>query len=359
MTRLGEMSMTSGDYRREIKDLFRLDDYKHRQGVLVHLLVHYVIIAVVLVGCACNAQSFPWWLMFLGGLVAGHSALVAAVAGHELGHGAGRMPTWVRRVLESLGWSFALFATPTIQRKAHNVLHHGNTNNPRDPDRRLMLAELDELGAAPGLFEWLLPNGRHPLLTRIWGFSLMVFSYHLSLLLNSSMRTGEIHDVGLTDVQRRQALFEFGLNLSAYGGLWALSDYSSIMAGTLVLTYFTVSTLAGMYTSTNHLLNGMVEHGNDPLMTTASLKVPAWLDFLHLNFSHHTEHHLYPSASHEALPAVRMALRERFAERYCEIEWREALRILLAAPMFMKDSNTNCFVDGSGAQQVTFPTLTA
>ena len=59
------------------------------------------------------------------------------VCGHEIAHGVGKMPRWLRRSLELIGWTFTIFATATSQRRAHNVAHHRHTNTPHDPDRRL------------------------------------------------------------------------------------------------------------------------------------------------------------------------------------------------------------------------------
>ena len=348
--------MTPGEYRRDIKDLFTLDDYKNDLGSVAHLLVHFAIIVVSLTSAALNVDAWPWYATLACGVIAGHSGMVASFAGHEIGHGGGRMPLFIRRFLELLGWTFVLFATPTTQRKAHNVLHHGNANSPIDPDRRLMLSETEPLGESVGILEWLIPNVRHPILTRIWGFSFMIFSYHNSLLVHSLFRTGEIYDIRLGEKPRVNAMMEFTWNVGVYFALWALSGFSGIMLATLVLTYFTLSTMAALYITTNHLLSGLIEGGNDPLATTVSVKVPAWIDFLHLNFSHHTEHHLYPTASYRALPVIKAALCERFPETYRELEWKEAIRYLMASPIVMKDANTYSHLDGSGDQTVYFPT---
>ena len=152
---------------------------------------------------------------------------------------------------------------------------------------------------------------------------------------------------------------QFSWNVGVYFSLWALSGFSAVMLATLILTYFTLSTLAASYITTNHLLSGLIEDGNDPLATTVSLKIPAWVDFLHLKFSHHVEHHLYPTASYRALPEIRSALRKRFPDKYRELEWKEAIRLLMSTPIVMKDLNTYSHLDGSGEKAVFFQTTAA
>ena len=49
-------------------------------------------------------------------------------------------------------------------------------------------------------------------------------------------------------------------------------------------------------------------------------------DWLHHHFSHHTEHHLFPQMSSDYYPLVRAILRERYAERFHCLTYREALR---------------------------------
>jgi hypothetical protein len=86
-----------------------------------------------------------------------------------------------------------------------------------------------------------------------------------------------------------------------------------------------------------------------------SLRVPAWLDFLHQRFSHHVEHHLFPGATASVLPQVRRALLRQFPERFVILGWGEALRLLLRSPIAIESSNTLVHADGTGARRVDFP----
>lgn len=71
----------------------------------------------------------------------------------------------------------------------------------------------------------------------------------------------------------------------------------------------------------------------DPVLGSLSVNLPWWMDILHLHFSHHTEHHLFPAMSHKYAPMVKKLLRELYPDRYNEVTALEgALAALENAP---------------------------
>lgn len=343
-------------YRRAILPELDLSPQRRDLGVVVHLLVHLTLLVGVGLTAALHASVWPLWAIALLALPAGHSVMVAAFAAHELGHGAVRMPRRVRSVLVHLGWTFTIFATATTQNRAHNQLHHKEEASRRDPDRRLTRAEILE-ARGEHVVPWIFPSSAHPITGALFGFAASVFGYHVSLFWHSVLRTGQLYDLQLSAAQRRRAILEGASNGAVQIGLFALSDFSGAMALYLALTYFVGASLAGAYIATNHLLCGHVEdpRQSDVLATTVSLRVPAWLDVLHLRFSHHVEHHLFPGAPASVLPQVRRALLRRFPERFVILGWGEALRMLLRSPIAIESSNTLVHADGTGARRVDHP----
>lgn len=347
--------MNASQYRRALRPYLNARRHRDDRSVVAHLSVHMVLIVTTMVAAALYVDTLHWAAVLAMAVFAGHSGLVVAFAAHEITHGVGGLSRRWRAIVEPIAWLPTLFAVPTTQRKAHNVLHHGHTNAANDPDRRLTLSEVKALGPVARLATWLIPNRRHPLVTAIHGFSFSIFSYHNSILWHSLLQTGELYDTRLTSRQRRRAAREFTVSAGLWIGLWALSGFSGLMLAALCLMYFTTTTIAAMYIATNHLLNGLVADENDPLATTVSVRVPRWVDWLHLNFSHHVAHHLYPTAGYKDLPAVRTALREHFPDRYTELPWPVALRMLFTVPLAMADANTLVDVDGSAPVTVPFP----
>ncbi|MCB9621900.1 MAG: fatty acid desaturase [Sandaracinus sp.] len=340
-------------YRRTLAPELDLRPRGRDALVVVHLVAHVAIWLGV--GLAVALHDWPLWAMPLFALLSGHSVMVAAFASHELGHGAGRLPRGLRAAFVQLGWLPAIFATPTVQSRAHNQKHHKEENGRFDPDRRLTRGEIL---AAKGenVVPWIFPSSAHPVSGALFGFAVSVFGYHTSLFAHSVFRTGQLYDVKLSDAQRRRVLAEGALSAATQLGLFAASGFSGAMALYLACTYFVGASLAGAYIATNHLLCGLVPDASrsDVLATTVSLRVPKWVDVLHLHFSHHVEHHLFPGASYRALPQIRRALLRHYPERFVVLTWGDALRRLLRSPIAISDANTLVHADGTGARRVDF-----
>lgn len=97
------------------------------------------------------------------------------------------------------------------------------------------------------------------------------------------------------------------------------------------------------------------ESEHDPVAQTVTLELPGWVDFLHLRFSHHTEHHLYPTAGPAAYPAIRRALQTHFPDRYHSLTLPQALRLLFASPIAIAGPDTLAHANAQGVRPVTFP----
>jgi len=106
------------------------------------------------------------------------------------------------------------------------------------------------------------------------------------------------------------------------------------------------------YIYTNHLLCPLTEI-NDPLANSLSLRVPRILDLLHLNFSYHTEHHIFPGLNSSYYPQVRRLLQEHYPERYQLLDGSEAWRLLLSTPRHYRDSFT--LTNWRGDRQLAVP----
>jgi fatty acid desaturase len=111
----------------------------------------------------------------------------------------------------------------------------------------------------------------------------------------------------------------------------------------LILSYFLPIWIgfAGVmfYIYTNHLLCPMMEN-NDPLLNTLSVRVPRFFNCLHLNFSYHTEHHIFPSLNSDYYPLVQTLLQEYYPDRFNLLNIGEAWYLLLNTPRYYKDENT-------------------
>jgi fatty acid desaturase len=80
--------------------------------------------------------------------------------------------------------------------------------------------------------------------------------------------------------------------------------------------------MAMAYIYTNHMLSPLRED-NDPLLTSVSLKLPLFLDCLHGNFSHHSEHHVFPGLNGRYLPLVRQLENQDFFWKLLKQYWMQ------------------------------------
>ncbi|HSQ00630.1 MAG TPA: fatty acid desaturase, partial [Candidatus Dormibacteraeota bacterium] len=85
------------------------------------------------------------------------------------------------------------------------------------------------------------------------------------------------------------------------------------------------------YIATNHFLNSLTAI-NDPLVNSLSVRAPRWLEWLHLQFGYHVEHHILPTVNGRHAATVRDVLRRLYGERYLSLPHRTALRLLYTRP---------------------------
>ncbi|MEL7086528.1 MAG: fatty acid desaturase, partial [Cyanobacteria bacterium J06597_1] len=82
-------------------------------------------------------------------------------------------------------------------------------------------------------------------------------------------------------------------------------------------------------------------------------RVPKILDVLHLNFSYHTEHHVFPGVNSDYYPQVQALLLEHFPGRFNLLPAMTAWRMMLTTPRHYKDEMT--FTNWTGEQSVRCP----
>ncbi|MEW6422918.1 MAG: hemolysin III family protein, partial [Deinococcota bacterium] len=82
-------------------------------------------------------------------------------------------------------------------------------------------------------------------------------------------------------------------------------------------------------------------------VNSLSIRNPRWLDALHLNFSHHVEHHVLPGVNPVHAPKIRAVLKHLYPERYHEMPWGMALATLWRTPRFYGPDRVT-FVDPEG-----------
>ena len=255
--------------------------------------------------------------VFCGGLYASLFFL-----GHEAGHGA---VVKSRGAQDAVMWpAFVIFLlSPTLWRVWHNTVHHVHTNQPDyDPDNFGTLATYDAFPSVRVVATLTPGSGR-------WGgllYGSIWFTAHAQVVLWVQSRRCR----GFESLARARASAE-SLGMAAFWlslALW-LGPWSSLVV--VVIPMLIANAIIMSYIATNHLLRPLGDHA-DPLDHSMSVTTHRWLDLIHFNFSHHVEHHLFPSMSSRYAPLVRAKLRRYAAERYVAPSHGRALRLVFQTP---------------------------
>jgi len=110
------------------------------------------------------------------------------------------------------------------------------------------------------------------------------------------------------------------------------------------------------YIVTTHMLCPMVQT-RDTLITSMSVTTNRVFDILHFHFSHHLEHHLFPTMCSRYYPLVRQSLRRHLADHYIAPPHWRALLALFRTPRLYEGSHT--LVDPLSGRRVEIPIVLA
>jgi fatty acid desaturase len=276
---------------------------------------------------ALRASPHAWWPLI--GLVIANSAAALPFLGHDLSHRTIVTHRYLLYPTELVLWSL-LFVPVTLWRRLHNA-HHVHVNSYGDPDRAYLTSDR---GLSPIVTAALLYPNRitryNPLCALHFlayplrhGIAALFFSGSPSFVAAnpvSSVRdkiTILLEILFVVAVQGLIAYFVHG----AY--LWA-----SVVPGLMA------SAVSSWYFFTNHRLQ-QFHNSDDVLASTTSVTVPRICDFLHSNFSYHTEHHLFPAMNSKYYPMVSMLLQAHFPDRYHRVPMAAAWSKLWRNPILL------------------------
>lgn len=291
----------------------------------------FVVLQAILWSClgAMLLAGLPWWVNLLLALVMGHTLGVQGFLAHEALHGALGGPKWAQQLVGWLGFG-PFLVPPTFWTRWHNVAHHANTNHgDRDPDNFGTVRRYEKnpkarrfLKLAPGSGTWYS--------YLFLGYS---FVFHAQVVLWFQTR----HRKDFEGFDRRRAILQSLACVAAWLAIAAFSGWALVF--TVIIPLIAANVLVQSYILTNHFLRPM-SVSNNPVDNSMSLSKPAWLDALQFRFSHHVEHHLFPTMPSARAPRVRAWLQANVKHRYvCPPHWL-ALKLLYSTPRVYADAVT-------------------
>ena len=345
------------EYARELRPLLPPEAFRTNPDRLALVLIN---LAILVLGWGLARQldrwPLPWLPLFLPfALVMGNSIVVLLFASHDLLHGnALRQPRW-RRMVGLLGLA-VLWMPPTLWQAVHNREHHGHTNALADPDRGYL--ESQSAGWGSWIQHQFVPSNEVKPLGLLIGAGGSWFVHNLRTLISVLQGEGRggtaaPAQFSVSPLERRRILLELALIALGHAAVVLAIGPAPVP---LLLGYLLPLWLgyagAMAYIFTNHFLSPLSEV-NDPLLNSLSLQVPRWVDALHLNFSHHVEHHIFPSLNTDYYPLVRRLLIDRYGDRYQQLPASRAWQLLMATPRFYRNATT--LVNQAGDHPVPVP----
>jgi len=259
------------------------------------------------------------WANLLIALVLGSCFASLGFLGHEILHGTVVRKPWLRNLLGAVAF-WPLSTGPKLWRKWHNMTHHVHTQDEDDdPD-------------AWATLEQLL---KRPLMSKIYRLPLFIRSMFgfaaLSITFTLHSTRMFVRFIKEFDEKNRPAVWlQLLLPWAFWIGLLFWMGFDKWLFAYLIPLLIANAIVMG-YIATNHRLNPLVPV-NDPLANSLTVTVPRWVDFLHFNFSYHTEHHLFPGMSSKYYPLVKKHIKSLWPERYHEMSLGRALISLWKTP---------------------------
>ncbi|MDJ0703396.1 MAG: fatty acid desaturase [Leptolyngbyaceae cyanobacterium MO_188.B28] len=349
--------MSQGMYVKKLRPFLPTEAFAPDPSKLVILLIN---LAILMLGWGIAAQLRHWpltllWLYVPLAIVMGNSVIVLLFSSHDLMHGSVIRNPRLTRFLSLLGLSM-LWMPPTLWKAVHNRVHHSTTNDLGDPDRNFLHQQPKTWGK--WIQDLFVPSAEvNPLgltigMATAWG----VYSFRnlTSVLLFNSESVDYVPAAFTVSAKARWAIArEFVVIFLIHLSICAFLQFDLLK---LALGYFLPIGIgySGLifYIYTNHLLCPMTSV-NDPLINSVSIRVHPLLDQLHLNFSYHTEHHIFPGMNSDYYPMVQELLKTHYPNRFNLLGAGEAFRLLMQTPRHYKDENT--LTDWSGKKSEPCP----
>ncbi|MFP2906787.1 fatty acid desaturase family protein [Pyxidicoccus sp. 3LFB2] len=293
---------------------------------------------------AIASGRLPWWACLLISFALGQMITTMGLAAHDALHHS----VFRSRVLEDvLGWvGFAPFlVTPGHWRAWHVQAHHSAANvHDRDPD--ILPRQKEWLAQRfPKLFHAISPGSRTWLSYISFSF---VFSGQGQAFLWHHSSKPELQHVKMNRTKERLLTVLLMLGWVTVG--WAMGPRAALYA--LILPFIFGNITLMVYIATNHWMQPASEEIDNPFVNTASVETHPVLNWLHLNFSYHQEHHIFPAMNSRFAPLLRQHLRALNPEASIVYPHLHALRTIYGRPaLYGKDGHT--LVDPTGTRTVS------
>ncbi len=332
-------------YAKSLRSQLPKEAFEPDPSKLNLLVINLLILGL---GWGMGSQLHRWptqwlWLYLPFALIMANSVTVLAFASHDLMHGSVTRNYKLANRLAVITQT-VLWMPPTLWKIVHNRIHHNRTNSPEDPDRNYYFQQPNTMGKRVQAL--LFPSSEVALpwlvLGVMIGWGIYTFRNILSVLIwNGSSSVLAPATFTVSQREKWAIARELAVMMVLHLGILVCLSFNPLqIAFAYVLPIALGYAVMMAYIYTNHLVSPMTEI-NDPLVNSISLGVPKFIDLLHIHFSHHGEHHIFPGLNSDYYPMVRDLLRQQYSDRMGYVVGAvDAWKMLLSTPRHYLDAVT-------------------
>lgn len=315
------------NYRVLLKDL-RRDIFALQPQRLTYLILQTTI-SFAAVWLIVNGD-LSWAANTILALVIGHCWGINGLAAHEVLHGSVVRNRKLQDFYAFVGF-LPFLISPTFWRYWHNGLHHAHTQKLlQDPDAY----PTNRIFKHSKFMQWMFPFTPGSKYKRSYLYFFFWFSFNVQVAqFYFRFRNNMFEKLNHTRVNVELAI---ALVLTAAFLYWTGPANWLFVA---VIPFFVQNYLVFSYISTNHNLNPLTKE-NDPLVNSLSVTNHPVLEFLHMNFGYHVEHHLFPNMSPAFAKDVHKALKAQYPDAYQVMPKWEAVKKLYQTARIYKNHTT-------------------
>ena len=314
-------------YQQELKKTLPQNIFQRTPARAIYM-VSFLLLNGAMITFVIQMDPAWYWKLLCAFMMGQFNAGLAFVA-HETLHGSILKNRLLQDVVGFIGFG-PFLVSPTYWRFWHNHLHHGNTQLIyKDPDAFPTLSVYKRSKFMRLVFN-LAPGSKHPL---SYFYLFYWFSFQ-SVLNQSYMRFKNKMWANMNHGRVTKEFAAIAFLAGAYTYFVGLDNFLWLVA----IPFFIQNYVVLSYICTNHNISPLTKI-NDPLENSLTVTTHPIIDFVHMNFGYHVEHHLFPRISGRHAKQVHRELNNLYPDKYKHMpKWR-ALKYLYQTPRIYKNSN--------------------
>lgn len=299
--------------RKFLRDNLPPEAFNATPGLIAVPIIHLFIV----VGCILSISKTDNYLYFvLLSIVSGHSMFCIANLGHYLSHKSVVKNKYLCYLSEAFVWATNM-SSATVWMRAHNNYHHKYTNGTKDTFRYFSKGEHNKVRKFVHLM--ISPNRYSKYNPLVLLTYLVTHAEYMNAAITNRTETNSNIVPYLSSYREGDKIkiyFELAVIALFQVGIYFLIGEDLFKHLIFIgIAIFVSSGVASVYLFTQHSMYNLSDV-NDPLRNSTSLTVPKFIDYIHLNVSHHVEHHIFASMSPKYLPIVKELLVKHYRDLY-------------------------------------------